>query len=118
MTPLTPASRQRLQKVFEHAQRSADKDDFEYATQLFTQCVVEDPGNVIYLQKFFANLQKKFKDNKTGARLAGFKIKSHRSALIKATSKGNWTEALTAGCSGIGTQSLGYPDAAGHGRSL
>lgn len=93
--------RQRLQKVFEHAQRCAEKDDFNYATELFTQCVVEDPGNIIYLQHFFANLQKKYKDNKSGARFASLKISSHRSTLSKAAAKGRWTEALRAGCAAL-----------------
>jgi tetratricopeptide (TPR) repeat protein len=101
VAPLSPASRQRLQKVFEHGQRCAEKDDFDYATQLFTQCVVEDPSNVIYLQTFFANLQKKYKDNKSGARLASLKIKSHRSALGRAIAKGSGAEALQAGCQAL-----------------
>lgn len=101
MTPLSPASRQRLQKVFEHGQRCAEKNDYDYATQLFAQCVVEDPGNVVYLQSFFANLQRKFGNNKSGARLAGLKIKSPRSALNKAASKGKWAEALQAGCNAL-----------------
>jgi tetratricopeptide (TPR) repeat protein len=101
IAPLSPASRQRLQKVFEHAQRCAEKDDFEYATQLFTQCVVDDPSNVIYLQHFFTNLYKKYKDNTTGARLAGLKIKSYRSTLTKAASKGKWQESLHAGCQAL-----------------
>ncbi len=101
IAPLSPASRQRLQKVFEHGLRCAEKDDFDYATQLFTQCVVEDPGNTIYLQNFFSNMQKKYKNNKSGAMLASLKIKSHRSALTRSTAKGNWTEALQAGCNAL-----------------
>ncbi|TWU20812.1 tetratricopeptide repeat protein [Bythopirellula polymerisocia] len=101
MMPLSPASRQRLQKVFEHGQRCAEKNDYDYATQLFTQCVVEDPGNVVYLQSFFANLQKKYGNNKSGARMAGLKIKSPRSTLSKAATKGKWAEALQAGCTAL-----------------
>lgn len=101
IAPLSPASRQRLQKVFEHAQRCAEKDDFNYATELFAQCVVEDPGNVIFLQHFFANLQKKYKDNKSGARFASLKISGPRSALVKASAKGQWTKALQSGCAAL-----------------
>ncbi len=72
--PLTTAVRQRLQKLFEHAQRCLEKDDHDYANQLFTQCVVEDPDNLIYLQFFLTNLQKKYSDNKKGGKLAGLKI--------------------------------------------
>ena len=101
IAPLSPAARQRVQKVFEHGQRCAEKDDFDYATQLFTQCVVEDPGNVIYLQHFFANLQKKYKNNKSGAMFASLKIKGQRSALTRGMAKGTWTEALQAGCNAL-----------------
>ncbi|NOZ40985.1 MAG: hypothetical protein GXP24_12290 [Planctomycetes bacterium] len=99
--PLTAATRQRLQKVFEHAQRCTTKQDYEYANQLFSQCVVEDPGNLVYLQEFLANLQKKYGDNQKGSRLAGLKIKNKRSALIKATGKGEWETALQAACAAL-----------------
>ncbi|HEX6961537.1 MAG TPA: hypothetical protein VF175_06695 [Lacipirellula sp.] len=99
--PLPPSVRHRLQKVFEHAQRCVEKGDYDYANQLFTQCVAEDPANVVYLQAFLANLQKKYGNNKRGARLAGLKIKSHRMALSKAVEKGNWEAAFQAGCTAL-----------------
>jgi tetratricopeptide (TPR) repeat protein len=95
------AVRQRLQKVYEHGQRSVEKGDFDYANQLFAQCVAEDPASIPYLQAFLSNLQKKYGNNKKGARLAGLKIKSHRSALAKAAEKGNWTAAFQAGCAAL-----------------
>ncbi len=101
LAPLTTAVRQRLQKVFEHAQRCLEKQDYDYANKLFTQCVVEDPGNLVYLQNFLGNLQKKYGDNRKGSRLAGMKIKSHRSALTKAIGKGAWTAAFQAACEAL-----------------
>ncbi len=99
--PLTAATRQRLQKVFEHAQRSTAKQDYEYANKLFSQCVVEDPGNLVYLQEFLANLQKKYDGNQKGSRLSGLKIKSKRSTLTKAAGKGEWETALLAACAAL-----------------
>jgi tetratricopeptide (TPR) repeat protein len=99
--PLTASVRHRLQKVYEHAQRCVEKGDFDYANQLYTQCVSEDPANVVYLQGFLANLQKKYGNNKKGARLAGLKIKSPRSALAKAAEKGAWEAAFQAGCTAL-----------------
>ncbi|HYO24296.1 MAG TPA: tetratricopeptide repeat protein [Lacipirellulaceae bacterium] len=99
--PLAAAVRQRLQKTFEHAKRCVEKNDFDYAHQLFTQCVAEDPSNVIYLQAMIGNLHKKYANNKKGAKLAALKIKSHRSALAKAAEKGLWTPAFTAGCAAL-----------------
>jgi tetratricopeptide (TPR) repeat protein len=96
LPPLATSVRQRLQQVFERAQQCAAKGEHDYASDLLTQCVVEDPGNLIYLQHFLANLAQKFNNNKTGARLAGLRIKSGRSALVKATAKGLWREAFQA----------------------
>jgi tetratricopeptide (TPR) repeat protein len=99
--PLTTAVRQRLQKLFEHAQRCRDKNDYDYANQLFSQCVAEDPANLIYLQSFLANLQSKYGDKKKGAKLAGLKIKSHRSRLARSSSRGEWLAAFQAGCAAL-----------------
>ena len=107
--PPPTAVRQRLQKLFEHAQRCLEKDDHDYANQLFTQCVVEDPDNLIYLQRFLANLQKKFGDNKKGGKLAGLKIKSRRSALAKAAGKGDWPAAFQAGCAALAVNPWDIP---------
>ena len=101
VAPPSAAVRQRLHKVFEHAQRCLDKQDFDYANKLFTQCVVEDPGNLVYLQSFLTNLQKKYGDNRKGSRLAGLKIKSKRSLLNKAAGKGEWETALQAACAAL-----------------
>ena len=100
-SPLTTVARQRLQKVFEHAQRCVDKGDHDYANKLFTECVVEDPANLVYLQSFLANLQKKYGDNKKGAKLAGLKLKGPRSHLTKSAGKGDWPAALQAGCTAL-----------------
>lgn len=99
--PVTAAVRHRLQKLYEHAQRCLDKGDHDYANQLLAQCVSEDPANLIYLQSFLANLQKKYNDNKKGAKFAGLKLKSHRSAMNKAANQGDWTSVFQAGCSGL-----------------
>lgn len=100
-SPLTTSARQRLQKVFEHAQRCVDKQDHDYANKLFTQCVVEDPCNLVYLQNFLLNLQKKYENNQKGSRLAGLKIKSLRSTLNKSVNKAEWEDALQAACSAL-----------------
>ncbi len=103
LPPVTPAVRQRLQAVFEHAQRCAEKADYEYAHDLFTQCVTEDPANLIYLQHFLGNLGQKYGNNKKGARFAGLRIKTSRMALSKAAGKGQWREAFAAACDALKT---------------
>jgi tetratricopeptide (TPR) repeat protein len=93
--------RQRLQAAFDHARRCVDKGEHDYAHDLLTQCVSDDPGNLIYLQRFLANLAEKYGNNKKGARLAGLKIKSGRMTLNKAAGKGQWREAFHAACDAL-----------------
>lgn len=99
--PVPVAVRQRLQKVFEHGQRCLEKHDHDYANKLFTQCLTEDPCNLVYLQNFLANLQQKYGNNQKGSRLAGLKLKSQRSSFTKAMVKGDWPAALAAGCAAL-----------------
>ena len=83
--------------MFEHAKRCVEKNDFDYAHQLFTQCVAEDPANLVFAQSMIGNLHKKYDNNKRGAKLAGLKIKSQRSTMNKAAGKGEWIPALPPG---------------------
>lgn len=88
--PISPAKRKRLQQCFEHASKQMAQENYDYATELFTQCVAGDPGNVVYLQSFLGNLQKKYNNNKTGSKLAGFKARGERSAIKKAKAQSDW----------------------------
>lgn len=93
------AVRQRLQQLFERGRQSFERGDFQYAHDLISQCVAEDPANVIYLQHFRANLQKKHGERKKGGTFSALKLKrSGRSAVAKPASKGEWIEAFRAGC--------------------
>jgi tetratricopeptide (TPR) repeat protein len=101
LPPVSAAVRQRLQAVFEHGKRSGEKADYDYAHDLFTQCLVEDPANLIYLQHFLGNLAQKYGNNKKGSRFAGLRTKTTRMALNKAAGKGQWREAFTAACEAL-----------------
>jgi len=98
---VTPAVRQRLQAVFERARQSAEKADYDYAHDLLAQCLVDDPGNLIYLQHFLGNLAQKYGNHKKGVRFAGLKSKGSRMALNKAAGKGQWREAFAAACEAL-----------------
>lgn len=98
--PLSASARHRLQKVYEHGQRCVDKQDYDYAHQLFSQCVSEDPASILYLQAMLGNLERKHAQQKSG-RLANLKIKSPRAALAKATGRGEWEAAFRAGCAAL-----------------
>lgn len=101
LPPVSGAVRQRLQAVFEHAQRCTEKADYDYAHDLFAQCLVEDPANLIYLQHFLGNLAQKYGNSKKGARFSGLKSKGSRMTLNKAAGKGQWKEAFTAACEAL-----------------
>jgi tetratricopeptide (TPR) repeat protein len=96
--PLSPAVRNRLQKLFEHATANAEKSAYDYAHELFTQCVAGDPANFVYLQAMLANLQKKYHNNKKGGKLAGLKGSGARKAMKHALGASEWKGAIKAGC--------------------
>src|SRR6478735_4482574 len=101
LPPITAAVRQRLQAVFEHAKKCAEKADYVYAHDLFAQCLVEDPGNLIYLQHFLGNLAQKYGNSKKGVRFSALKSKASRMSLNKAAGKGQWKDAFTAACEAL-----------------
>lgn len=96
LPPVTIAVRQRLQAVFDHAQKSAEKGDRDYAHDLYTQCLVDDPVNLIYLQQFLGNLAQKYGNNKKGSKFAALRQTPARRSLNKAAGKGQWREAFQA----------------------
>ena len=71
---LSAAVRRRLQRCFEHGSRLASQKEYDhdYANTMFTECVSKDPGNLAYVEAFLNNLQRKYKNNKRGARIKGF----------------------------------------------
>jgi tetratricopeptide (TPR) repeat protein len=101
--PVTAAVRQRLQQLFEHGKKSFEKGDGQYAHDMFSQCVAEDPSNLIYLQHLRANLAKKHGDLKKSSRFGGMnrKLKAGRATLAKAVEKRQWEEAFAAGCQAL-----------------
>lgn len=92
------AVRQRLQSVFEHAKKSLEKKDYVYAHDLFAQCVTEDPGTLVYLQHFRANLAQMHPDGGKRSGGLGSFLGKGRTGVAKAADKGAWTDAFTAGC--------------------
>ena len=102
LPPVTAAVRQRLQAVFEHAQRSAEKADYDYAHDLFTQCLVDDPANLIFLQHFLGqSAHKSTATTRKGPASAALKSKASRMTLNKAAGKGQWREAFAAACDAL-----------------
>ena len=95
--PIPPAKRKRLQKVYTHASQKAAANDFDYATDQFTQCVLGDPDNAMYLRSFLSNLYKKYNNNKKGATLAGVWTKGSWASMKKAQIQKDWSNVLKHG---------------------
>jgi len=94
---LPPAKRARLQKLFEHGNKQVTQGQHDYATDLFTQCVLEDPLNLEYVQAYVGNLQKKYGNNRTGRKMAQLFERGARAAVKKALAAQNWDEVIKQG---------------------
>ncbi len=78
---ITPAVRARLQKCFEYGNQKMQIGDNDYATEMFAQCVVGDPSNLLYMNSFIANLRIKFGNVKKKSSF-GFLKKAAKAAPI------------------------------------
>ncbi len=87
---LSPAVRRRLQQLFDHGSKAVTRGNYEYAADLFTQCVLGDPGNAIYAQNLLGALQKFYNNNKKGARLAAIRGAKLKTSLMAAARKKDW----------------------------
>ncbi len=88
--------RKRLQKLFEAGTKQDSLAKYDYATDLYAQCVHGDPGNFEYVRCLVAVLQKRYVSVKK-LPLAQFKARGERAALKKAIAKCDWDEALQQG---------------------
>ena len=95
--PISPEKRRRLQQMFEPGSRAAAQGNFDYAADLFIQCVLGDPGNKLYIQSLLGTLQKKYNNNKKGSKLAVISGAGQRGALKKAQMQKDSQGVLKAG---------------------
>ncbi|HUT10355.1 MAG TPA: hypothetical protein VMY42_07660 [Thermoguttaceae bacterium] len=89
--------RDRLLKQFEHGRKQVTQGQHDYATDLFTQCVLGDPLNLEYVQAYVGNLQKKYGNNRTGRKMAQFFERGARAAVKKALVAKDWDEVIKQG---------------------
>ena len=97
LKPISEKKRRFLQQCFEKGSTLSSKGDFDYADQMFRQCVSGDPGNLIYTQNLLTNLKKKYNNNKKGAKMAGLRTTGAKARLKNAQRKKNWVDAIKAG---------------------
>jgi tetratricopeptide (TPR) repeat protein len=96
--PIPPAKRRRLQQLFEHASKAAEASNFDYALKMFTDCVVGDPGNRIYVQTLLSTLSRKYNNNpKSVGKLAGFTSVGTKTSLKKSSMQKDWPSVIKTG---------------------
>ncbi len=93
----SPAKRKRLQQSFEQANNLMRQENYDYANELFTQCVVGDPSNVPYAQSYLANLKLKYNNNKKGSNLAFIQTAGARGMVKKASVQKDWAGVIKHG---------------------
>ena len=94
---LTPGKRKRLQQCFEQANQLMRQENYDYANELFTQCVVGDPANVPYVQSYLANLKLKYNNNKKGSQLAFIQGAGAKGMVKKASMQKDWNGVIKHG---------------------
>lgn len=82
MQEISPAMRARLQKCFEYGNQKLNLKAYDYATEMFAQCVCGDPSNILYLNSFVVNLREKFKDHRPKSSVIGFVRKAKNNVPI------------------------------------
>ena len=95
--PIDPATRKRLQQFFEHGGKSAATNNLDYAIDMFTHCVVGDPGNNIYLQQFLSTLYRKYSNDKKGNKLAAASSIIVKNSIRKASGAKDWMAVIKSG---------------------
>src|SRR3990172_8927272 len=91
MDDISPGKRKRLQQSFEQANSLMRQENYDYANELFTQCVVGDPSNVPYAQSYLANLKLKYtKSNKKGSRLFAIQGLGPKGMVKKGSMRKDW----------------------------
>jgi len=96
----SPALRNRLQKLFEHATKRLQAGDTQIPPDLLQECVQGDPGNNLYVQNFLAALKKKF-NIKKGEKPSALRGSGLRSQVKAAQKKKEWRTVLNTGTEGL-----------------
>jgi len=94
---LLPEIKSRLQEWYTKGNEMMTKGARDYATEMFIQCILGDPSNIIYIQAFILNLRQKYNDNKKGNSLAFLKSAGTKTAIKTASVRKNWEGVLKNG---------------------
>ena len=95
--PDNSPKRKRLQQCFAHANTQMAQGNHDYAHEMFTQCVLGAPDNLIYVQSFLGNLKRKYNNNKKGSKLAKLKGAGTRGLIKKSSMQKDWAAVIKGG---------------------
>ena len=93
---LSPAERSRLAQCYQRGTLNAPTNA-DYAIEMFSACVLGDPGNAIYLQSLLAALRKKHGPKKSGGVTAFWPAGLRGGSLKKLAATAQWREVLKQG---------------------
>ena len=82
--------RQIAAQTWKHATGAMAKEEWDYAIEMFTQCVTLVPDNLMYRQALRGVEFKKYNNNKSGARFASLKLKGTKTKLALAKQRSQW----------------------------
>jgi len=94
---LSPEIKARLQECYTAGNQKMMQGAHDYATEMFVQCILGDPSNIIYIQAYILNLRQKYNDNKKGNSLAFLKSTGIKTAIKTASARKNWESVLKNG---------------------
>ena len=94
---MNDVKRRKLEHLYDHATTQFNQKNYDYAADLYIQCVSNDPGNMTYVQAYLDNLRKKYNNNKKGDPMGFFKIGSPRKAAKKALGLKEYAKAIESG---------------------
>jgi tetratricopeptide (TPR) repeat protein len=100
------ALRRRLQEMYDRGRKLSAERSFDYAHEMFAQCVAQEPGNLPYVETMLANLAAKVGDKKKAARLP---TPANCRSLKKAIGRKDWKEALRLGIEDLKTNPRHVP---------
>lgn len=92
---LSPVERARLQQCFNRGTQNAPTN-LDYAIEMYTICVIGDPGNAVYLQALLGVLRRKHGPRKGGG-LSALWATGSRTQLKKHAANAQWRDVIKAG---------------------
>lgn len=75
---------------FRRGTEAMQKDNWDYAIQMFLQCVRMVPDNLLFRQTLRGTEKKKYGNNKSGAKMGGMKLMGPRGKIKKGKLQKNW----------------------------